>query len=216
MARISAHELKQFLKVYFIMGSTNCSIHPIQVIENAIEGGITLFQYREKGPGALQGEQKYILAKHLQSICRSNGIPFIVNDDIELALSIDADGVHIGQEDESAEMVRKRIGDKILGVSVHSYEEAMAALKSGSDYFGLGPVFPTYTKKDTTPIQGTTLIEEFRKRGIKTPIVGIGGITAENAATVMKAGADGISVITAISKAKSITDAARELRNNVF
>ncbi|RFU70050.1 thiamine phosphate synthase [Peribacillus saganii] len=216
MARISKENLKDALKVYFIMGSVNCTIHPTEVLRQAIAGGITMFQFREKGKGALIGDEKYKLAKELQWICRDNQIPFLVNDDIELAMALDADGVHIGQEDEPAEYVRKQIGDKILGISVHSYEEATAAIQSGADYFGIGPIFLTETKEDAKPVQGTTVIQEFRANGITMPIVGIGGITPENAAIVISAGADGVSVITAISKAASIPDAVIELKKSVF
>ncbi|RFU65223.1 thiamine phosphate synthase [Peribacillus glennii] len=215
MGRINSEELRDLLKVYFIMGSTNTAKNPEEVLKEAINGGITLFQFREKGEGALKGDEKYALARQLQKICRASSIPFIVNDDLELAMEIDADGLHIGQEDEPAERVREKIGDKILGVSIHTIDEAEAAIRAGADYFGLGPIFPTNTKTDTTPVQGTSLIQVFRKRGITVPIVGIGGITAQNAGTVMKAGADGVSVITAISQAISVTDAARELRKNV-
>ncbi|MED3623960.1 thiamine phosphate synthase [Neobacillus thermocopriae] len=209
------NHLREMLKVYFILGSTNCFKDPREVLAEAIDGGITMFQFREKGDGALTGVEKFNLAKDLQSLCRKKQIPFIVNDDIELALALDADGVHIGQEDEPASVVREKIGNKILGVSVHSMEEALAALKDGADYFGIGPVFPTKTKKDAKPTRGTTLIEELRRKGYSTPIVGIGGITTENASTVMAAGADGISVISAISHASSPYEAAKILRKRV-
>ncbi|MDN3015366.1 thiamine phosphate synthase [Paenibacillus sp. BSR1-1] len=207
--------LRDYLKVYFIMGSPNCLKDPAEVLKEAIAGGITLFQFREKGEGALTGEDKNTLARELQSICREHHIPFIVNDDIELALAIDADGVHIGQEDESVKTVRKKIGDKLLGVSVHSTEEAMTAIREGADYFGIGPVFPTKTKVDAKPSRGTELIETLRKNGYQTPIVGIGGITAENARSVVEAGADGVSVITAISHEKSPLEAAKKLKGAV-
>jgi thiamine-phosphate pyrophosphorylase len=209
--------IKVALKVYFIMGSPNCNDNPASVLQDAIEGGITLFQFREKGTGALTGNAKVELAKQLQQLCRQHQIPFIVNDDINLAIALNADGVHIGQEDEPADEVRKKIGhDKIIGVSVHSYDEAMSALEGGADYFGIGPVFPTKTKEDAKPSNGTKLIEELRDRGISIPIVGIGGITADNAGSVIKAGADGVSVITAISHAPSVTEAAKNLRKSVF
>jgi len=208
--------LRAALSVYFIMGSTNCLKDPVEVLKEAIAGGITLFQYREKGDGALTGADKYTLAKELQAICRAHHIPFIVNDDIELAVAIDADGVHIGQEDETVYAVREKIGDRrILGVSVHSTEEAMTAISGCADYFGIGPVFPTKTKLDAKPSRGTILIEKLRKDGIDIPIVGIGGITVENAQSVVEAGADGVSVITAISHAESPIEAARALRNSV-
>jgi thiamine-phosphate pyrophosphorylase len=213
----NSDSIKEALKVYFIMGSPNCKDHPVSVLQEAIEGGITLFQFREKGTGALTGHAKVELAKELQQLCRKHQIPFMVNDDINLAIELNADGVHIGQEDAPAAEVRKKIGDdKIIGVSVHSYDEAMNALEGGADYFGIGPVFPTKTKEDAKPSNGTKLIEELRDRGISIPIVGIGGITAENAGSVIQAGADGVSVITAISHAASVTEASNALRKSVF
>jgi thiamine-phosphate pyrophosphorylase len=212
----NTERLRDSLKVYFIMGSTNCKDNPAQVLREAIEGGITLYQFREKGTGALTGDKKVELAKELQQICQEHQLPFIVNDDIDLAITLNADGVHIGQEDELVEDVRKKIGDKIIGVSVHSYDEAVVAAAGGADYFGIGPVFPTKTKEDAKPSNGTKLIEELRERGISIPIVGIGGITVDNAGTVIQAGADGVSVITAISQAPSVTDAAKALRKSVF
>lgn len=209
------NELREALKVYFIMGSPNCSKDPAEVLKEAIAGGITLFQFREKGIGALTGADKYTLAKQLQSICQKHQIPFIVNDDIELALQINADGVHIGQDDEPVKNVKDRIGDKILGVSVHSIDEAKAALAHGADYFGIGPVFPTKTKEDAKPVRGTALIETLRQQGFTIPIVGIGGITSENADEVVSAGADGVSVITAISQAHSPLETVKALRSNV-
>jgi thiamine-phosphate pyrophosphorylase len=210
------NDLREALKVYFIMGSPNCLKRPDEVLKEAIAGGITLFQFREKGKDALTESEKYRLARQLQSICKENQVPFIVNDDIELAIELDADGVHIGQEDEPVKVVRSRIGDnKILGVSVHTPEEAEVALNEGADYFGIGPIYPTSTKDDAKPVRGTELIEILREQGCTIPIVGIGGITSENAAEVIKAGADGVSVITAISLADSPYEAAKVLKNNV-
>ncbi|MCM3569549.1 thiamine phosphate synthase [Neobacillus mesonae] len=204
--------LKEAVKVYFIMGSQNCLKPPAEVLEEAIKGGITFFQFREKGEGALTGQAKYQLAKELKHICQRHQIPFIVNDDLELALELNADGVHIGQEDEPVQKVREKIRGKILGVSVHTLEEAILAKQAGADYFGIGPVFPTATKKDAKPSQGTKLIETLRAEGFTIPIVGIGGITSENTAGVIKAGADGVSVISAISHAASPMEAAKALR----
>lgn len=212
MARISTADMRDLLRVYFIMGSNNCQMDPKHVLEQAIEGGITLFQYREKGTGAFTGDEKYHFAKQLQSICKEHAIPFIVNDDVELALAINADGVHIGQDDESAEEVRRKIGDKILGVSTHNLEEVEKAIAQGADYVGIGPIYTTTTKEDAKSAQGTALIMEVRKNGIDIPIVGIGGITSEKAAPVMKSGGNGVSVITAISLADDPAKSARELK----
>ncbi|KYD32538.1 MULTISPECIES: thiamine phosphate synthase [Bacillaceae] len=216
MARIASEVMRERLKVYFIMGSTNCKKQPLEVLTEAIDGGITLFQFREKGSGALVGEQKYEFAKQLQAICQKRGIPFIVNDDVELALAIDADGVHIGQDDEDARIVREKIGDKILGVSAHNLKEAQAAVAAGADYIGVGPIYPTKSKADAKQAQGPGIIRLLRNNGIAIPIVGIGGITAENAGEVMSAGADGVSVISAIASATSPFMAAKQLAQTVF
>jgi thiamine-phosphate pyrophosphorylase len=215
MARIDSRRMKELLKVYFIMGSTNCLKNPELVMKEAIQGGISLFQYREKGAGCLDRNEKYALAEQLQRLCRISGIPFIVNDDIELACEIGADGVHIGQEDEPAEAVREKIGDKILGVSAHTIVEAEEAVRAGADYLGLGPIFPTSTKADAKAVQGMALIQELRESANTFPIVGIGGITPSNARAVIQAGADGVSVITSISQAADIKEAAAGLRRSV-
>lgn len=214
MARISPEQMRSMLKLYFIAGSTNCFKDPVKVLEEAIRGGITIFQYREKGEGCLEKIEKLELGKKLQRLCLDNGIPFIVNDDIELALKLDADGVHIGQEDEDTAQVRGKIGNKILGVSVHNLEEAEKAKLAGADYFGVGPIFPTATKKDTRAVQGTVFLEQLKDFGV--PIVGIGGINADNAGAVMAAGADGVSVITAISQAEDVKEAAVRLKEKVL
>ncbi|WP_053367648.1 thiamine phosphate synthase [Bacillus sp. FJAT-27245] len=215
MPMIDSARMRDLLRVYFIAGSMNCLKDPEVVLEEAIAGGITLFQFREKGTGSLEGEEKKILAGKLHQICKAHNIPFIVNDDVELAIELDADGVHVGQEDAEAGGVRKRIGDKILGVSVHSEKEARLALEAGADYVGIGPVFTTKTKEDAKPERGTGLIEQLRATGYEVPIVGIGGITVGNAASVIKAGADGVSVISAISLAENPIQAAQELANQV-
>lgn len=204
--------LRENLKLYFIMGSNNCTVDPEYVLEQAIEGGISFFQFREKGTNALTGNEKIGFAKRLQSICQKHSIPFIVNDDVELAVLLDADGVHIGQGDESAEEVRRKIGDKILGVSAHTVAEVEKAIEDGADYVGIGPIYSTTTKEDAKSPQGTAVIKEVRKRGIEIPIVGIGGITANNAFPVIESGGDGISIISAISRANDPAEGARELK----
>jgi thiamine-phosphate pyrophosphorylase len=207
-------QLREKLKLYFVMGSNNCKKDPCEVLREAIAGGITIFQFREKGPDSVTGEKKYQLAKDLLEICREHGIPFIVNDDVELALALNADGVHIGQEDENAKAVRKKIGDKILGVSAHNVEEANEAVGI-ADYIGVGPMYPTKTKLDTREVQGPSIIQEIRKAGIMLPIVGIGGIKEGCAKQVIDAGANGIAVISAISQAPSPKKAAQNLINEI-
>ncbi|WP_071395174.1 thiamine phosphate synthase [Bacillus tuaregi] len=204
--------LRKALSLYFIMGSGNTRRRASVVLEEAIQGGVSCFQFREKGTGALVGAQKYALAEELQFICHKAGVPFIVNDDIELAMAIHADGVHIGQEDEPVQLVREKIGDKILGVSVHNIVEANLALQEGADYFGVGPIYPTNSKDDAKAVQGVKIIRELREAGYTIPIVGIGGITANNAGEVIRAGADGVSVISAISLQSCPKSAAEKLK----
>jgi thiamine-phosphate pyrophosphorylase len=192
---------RNHLTLYFVMGSANCKEDPRSVLHQAIAGGITMFQFREKGIGALTGEAKYKLAKDLHAICREHGIPFIVNDDVQLALELDADGVHIGQEDGDVEAVRKMIGDKLLGVSTHTVEEAKRAFVEGADYIGVGPMYPTKTKEDIQVVRGPIVIEEIRNACVTGPLVAIGGIQQGNIAPIAQAGADGIAVISAITHA---------------
>lgn len=212
MKRIDSEEMRRLLKLYFIMGSVNCRISPADTLTQAIEGGITLFQFREKGHRALNGTAAFNLAKQLQQICCEHRIPFIVNDDIELAIALEADGVHVGQEDEPARSIRQRLGDhKIIGVSAHTQPEARQAIADGADYLGVGPVYPTSSKDDAEAVQGTRVIEELRRCGLTIPLVGIGGITPGNAQPVIGAGADGVSVISAIARADDINAAAKNL-----
>lgn len=215
MMRIETQQMSKLLQVYFIMGSNNCQKDPLQVMKEALDGGVTLFQFREKGEGALKGKERLQFAKKLQMLCKEYGVPFIVNDDVELAVELDADGVHVGQDDEGITVVREKMGDKIVGVSAHTIEEARFALENGADYLGVGPIFPTNTKKDTKVVQGTNGLRHFRDEGIKVPIVGIGGITIENAASVIEAGADGVSVISAISLADSAYESTKKLAQQV-
>lgn len=209
-------ELRHSLKLYFIMGSQNCEKDPSDVLREAIAGGITMFQFREKGPDAKQGEERVEFARELQKICKEHNIPFIVNDDVQLAVQIDADGVHIGQDDENAHIAREKLKGKILGVSAHNLEEVKEAIKNGADYVGMGPVYPTKTKKDALAVQGTDIIKEVRNSRIDIPIVGIGGITAHTAGNVIESGADGVSIISAISQADSPLDEAKQLRKAIF
>ena len=192
--------LRDSLKLYFVMGSQNCDRSPARVLEDALSGGVTMFQFREKGIRCLKGKPMMELALELQQLCQKYSVPFIINDDVELALLLNADGVHIGQEDDSIEEVRKNIGNKILGVSAHNVKEAKLALESGADYLGVGPMFHTTTKSDCRIVKGPKVIESIREEGIHLPLVGIGGIHTGNVHEVVKAGSDGVAVISAISK----------------
>ena len=206
--------IEQQLQLYFIMGSANTKeADPLEVLEAALRGGVTCFQLREKGPGALIGDEKRAFAEACQILCQHYNVPFIVNDDIDLAIAVDADGVHVGQDDEVAAVVRERIGkDKILGVSVHNESEMLAAIKVGADYVGMGPVYATSSKADAKPVSGTAFIREMSDLYPTMPIVGIGGITAANCEPVLKAGASGVSIISAIAAANDPYIAVRHFK----
>lgn len=216
MKRMNSEHLRDLLKVYFIMGSVNCRKAPVKILQEAVAGGITMFQFREKGSGSLSNKAKFNLGRRLQKICHANGVPFIVNDDIDLAIALDADGIHVGQEDTPAKALRQLLGEnKIIGVSAHTLEEAKQAITDGADYLGVGPIYPTSSKDDARAVQGTQIINELRSSGITIPLVGIGGITLHNAAPVMAAGADGISIISAIAGAEDIPTTVRAFVNEV-
>ncbi len=204
------------LSLYLVMGSQNCYLDPIEVLQKAIQGGVTCFQYREKGSGAKVGSERIELGLHLKRVCHDYGIPFIVNDDVNLALELKADGVHIGQQDGLVQEVRSMIGsEKLLGVSAHNVKEAEKAIKEGADYIGVGPMFHTSTKKDTEQVRGPIVIREIREVFPDFPVVGIGGISKRNAYDVVSSGANGVAVISAISQAENTSKAAQELKQEV-
>jgi thiamine-phosphate pyrophosphorylase len=164
------------------------------IVGKAIKGGATIIQYREKE--AATGEMiKQALA--IRSITRAAGVPLIINDRVDVALAVDADGVHVGQSDMPASMVRKIIGPhKILGVSARTPEQVIQAISDGADYLGTGDIFGTTTKTDTVIIG----LETFQKlvELSSIPVVGIGGVCKDNASSVIKSGAAGIAVISAV------------------
>lgn len=188
--------------IYFIMGTAD---HPNQSIEKvlgeALEAGITAFQLREKGPSATTGKALLELALNCKKLCARYNVPFFINDDVELCIASDADGLHIGQDDGSVKAARLQIGpNRKLGVSVHTLEQAIQAVQEGADYVGIGPVFATNSKADARPPSGVSVIEDVRALYPDLPIVGIGGITEENAHVVWESGATGVAVISAITR----------------
>lgn len=199
------------LRKYFIMGSQNCQRDPRVILQEALEAGITAFQYREKGRGALSGTDKIELGKQLRTVCWEHSVPFIVNDDIELVDTLDADGIHVGQDDVSVEELRKRYPNLIIGLSISNSEELAKSNTAVIDYIGAGPVFSTMTKEDVKQVAGLEWIHQLRHEEPLLPIVGIGGINESNAAQVLKAGADGVSVISAITNSKNISETVNSL-----
>lgn len=184
----------------------------LEVIRAAIAGGATIVQYREK-----EGTTRQLVeeARALRELTRQAGVPLIVNDRVDIALAVDADGVHVGQDDMPAPLARKLMGPgKIVGVSATNLEEALQAERDGADYIGAGPVFATPTKPDAAPPIGLEGLAEICRR-VSIPVIAIGGINEENAAAVIAAGADGVAVVSAIVAAPDVEAAARRLREVV-
>lgn len=215
--RIAPHRLRQLLTVYFLMGSVNCAgKNPVAVLREAIAGGVTLFQFREKGDGALDRQAACELGRELQAVCRAASIPFIVNDDVDMAKALGADGIHVGQDDAAVTSLRGALGPSVIvGVSAHSAEEARHAIADGADYLGCGPMYPTTSKSDAQPVQGPRLIQELRSLHRDMPLVAIGGITPANAPHIVAAGADGVAVISAIAQAEQPRQAAASFSRSV-
>ena len=172
---------------------------------------MTFLQLREK-----QLDEDHFLeeAKKLQGLCSEYNVPFIINDNVEIALAINADGVHIGQSDMEMKEAREKLGpDKIIGVSAHTKEEALLAQAQGADYLGVGAVFPTSSKDDAESVSYETLKEICDV--VSIPVVAIGGITKDNLHQLSGSGISGISVISAIYAQPDIKEAARELKQCV-
>lgn len=178
-------------------------------VEAAVRGGVDVVQLREKRAA----EQLLSLAENLREICARGGALFTVNDDVELARLSGADGVHLGQEDETTARAREILGPGVVvGRSASSVVEAREAVREGADYLGVGTVFATPTKPDAQ-VAGLALVEEVAREGLPLPWFAIGGITPETAPEVAAAGAPGFAVVRAILDAEDPESAARELRS---
>ncbi|HOB22807.1 MAG: thiamine phosphate synthase [Firmicutes bacterium] len=177
-------------------------------VHDALEGGATFLQLREKN---LDDDSFLQLALEIKEIAAKYKVPFVINDNINVALACGADGVHVGQKDMAAKDVRKIIGpDKILGVSAQTVEQAVAAEENGADYLGVGSVFSTSTKLDADAVSFETLKEICQ--AVSIPVVAIGGINKDNARKLKGSGIDGIAVVSAIFAQENIREAAAELR----
>ncbi len=179
-----------------------------EVVAAAIRGGATVVQLRDKdsSAGALVATGRLLLP-----VTRLAGVPLIVNDRVDVAMAIGADGVHLGQDDLPAAEARRLLGPgAILGVSASSVEEAVAAESAGADYLGVGSVFATGTKPDAGAPIGPGALSPIRA-AVRIPVVAIGGVTGSNAAAAVRAGADGIAVVAAVMGAPDVEEAARTL-----
>ena len=172
-----------------------------EVVKESLEGGVTFVQLREK---KLDEEHFLEEAKDLKELCREYHVPFVINDNVEIAIEMDADGVHVGQSDMEAGDVRAKLGpDKIIGVSAQTVEQAVLAERHGADYLGVGAVFPTSSKDDAV---------EVPFEAVSIPVIAIGGITKDNVKELSSSGICGIAVISAIYGQKDIKKASEELK----
>ncbi|MFP6072598.1 thiamine phosphate synthase [Helicobacter pylori] len=197
---------------YHIKGGKNDRINALlDTLELALQSKITAFQFRQKGDLALQDPVEIKrLALECQKLCKKYGVPFIINDEVRLALELKADGVHVGQEDMAIEEVvtlcKKRL---FIGLSVNTLEQALKAHHlDGVTYLGVGPIFPTPSKKDKQVV-GVELLKKIRDSWVKKPLIAIGGITTDNASKLQKF--SGIAVISAITQAKDKALAVEKL-----
>lgn len=176
-------------------------------VEKAIKGGATFIQLREK---TLDEEAFYEEAVEIQALCKKYNVPFVINDNVDIALRMHADGVHVGQSDMEAGDVRALIGpDKILGVSAQTVEQALKAQERGADYLGVGAVFPTGSKDDADDVSHETL--KAICDAVDIPVIAIGGISRKNVLELKGTGICGIAVISAIFAQKNIEEATRDL-----
>ena len=181
-------------------------------VEKALQGGATFLQLREK---SLDDDIFLAEAKEIQKLCKKYQVPFVITDNVDIALAIDADGVHVGQSDMEALDVRKRLGpDKIIGVSAQNVQQALLAQKHGADYLGVGAVFPTGSKDDAEDVSFETL--KAICQAVDIPVIAIGGITKENVSELKGSGICGIAVISAIFAQKDIKAATKELKKRTM
>lgn len=183
-----------------------------EIAEAALRGGATAVQLRMKDAPVREIAE---VGRDLQALCRAARVAFIINDRVDVVLAVGADGVHVGRDDLPATTARTLLGPRrLLGVSAATVDEAVAAERVGADYLGVGAVFATGTKGDAGAPVGLERLREIR-RAVRVPLVGIGGITVENAADVIRAGAQGVAVITAVTLAEDVAEATRRLREQV-
>jgi thiamine-phosphate pyrophosphorylase len=197
------------LSLYLVTDKSDDVEKFLKTIEEAIKGGVNVVQIREKTADTLDF---YNLALKVKEITTKYNVPLIINDRVDIALAIDADGVHVGQSDMPCDVTRRLIGeDKILGVSAATVDEAKKAEKDGADYIGTGAVFPTATKDDAPSVTKAELKEVVES--VNIPVVAIGGINLENASQLNDTGIAGLSVVSAIMSSDNPKESSQKLLN---
>ena len=219
--------IQEILPLYFVAGTQDCrhlddnpADNLLSVLKQALDGGITCFQFRDKGKFSLENspDEQRSLAISCRNLCHQYDVPFIVDDNVDLALEIEADGIHVGQNDTPVKTIRAKTNKPlIIGWSINRLDEAKIGEEiSEIDYFGVGPIFTTQSKENPSPTLGMEFIQTLRNGGITKPLVAIGGVKLEHVKTLRKYGADGVAVITAITQAndiKATTQALKEESN---
>ena len=181
----------------------------LDIVQAAVCGGVTCVQLREKECSTLEFIEQALSIKEFLS---TRGVPLIINDRLDVAQAVNADGVHLGQTDMPLDTARAIVGDTmIIGISAESLKDAIEAEKGGADYLGVSPIYATPTKTDTAPPLGLEGLRRIRAR-VKIPLVGIGGLNKDNCADVIRNGADGVAVVSAIVAADDPEAASRELK----
>ena len=179
-----------------------------EVVKESLDGGVTFVQLREK---TLEDDKFLEEAKELKQLCKEYDVPFVINDNVDIAIAMDADGVHVGQSDMEAGNVREKLGpDKIIGVSAQTVEQAVLAEQRGADYLGVGAVFPTGSKDDAVEVSHETL--KAICEAVSIPVIAIGGISVGNVKELAGSGIVGIAVISAIYAAEDIKKATEDLK----
>ncbi|MFZ7236426.1 thiamine phosphate synthase [Avibacterium gallinarum] len=209
---------KSILRCYLVAGSQDCRHLPqydasqpqralLERLEQALKAGITCYQFREKGQFSLQDPQQIEqLARQCQDLCKQYNVPFIMNNDVQLAEKLHADGIHVGQKDFAVDKLAQQIqGKMLIGLSVNTLQQAQQHNAfNGVDYYGCGPIFPTFSKADAAPDVGINFVQFLREQGIHKPLVAIGGIRTEHVPALLQASADGVAVISTIIQAEDV------------
>jgi thiamine-phosphate pyrophosphorylase len=200
---------KENLLLYAVTDRAWCGKRTLlEQVEEALQGGVTMVQLREK---ELPEAEFLAEAQTMRELCHKYHVPFIVNDNVKIALASKADGIHVGQEDMPASEVRKLVGPKmIIGVSAETLEEALKAEKDGADYLGVGAVFPTATKLDAEAVTVQTL--QAITGAVQIPVCAIGGIKENNMPQLKNSGIDGVAIVSAIFASADITGTCKELK----
>lgn len=205
-------ELKN-IDLYFITDSRLTRKTILEDVRSALKAGVKIIQYREEDRNTREIIKE---AEKIGKLCKKNNASFLINNRVDIALAVNADGVHLGSNDMPYSFARKILGDKkVIGITVHNIEEALDAERAGADYIGVSPIFETQTKPDAGKPGGIKLVEEIKDK-IKIPFVAIGGINETNVMDVLRAGAKSVAIISAIVTKSDVEKECKRYRNIIL